>query len=180
MIKYKVKPTCYYYCSFSLYVKREEIGRDYQKMYKYIELIMAPIETAITESITERITESIEQIEDSLMSLREDEHEIYLCVVKSEIESFFNDLSNSFNNSFSNYLTNSFSNDLNNDFIHEPKLDIYKDDTCVVCIENKPNILFCNCGHLVVCEKCYHNLENTNYHKCPKCRKLNITVRRIL
>ena len=174
MIKYEANPTCYYYCSFSLYVKREEMGRNYQKMYKYIELIMTPIETAITERITEKLTESIEQIGDSLMDLRDYEHEIYLCVVKSEINSLDNDLSNS----FTNYLTN----DLSNDFIHEPKLDIYKEDTCVVCIENKPNILFCNCGHLVVCEKCYHNLENTNYNKCkcPKCRKINITVRRVL
>ena len=174
MIKYEANPTCYYYCSFSLYVKREEMGRNYQKMYKYIELIMTPIETAITERITEKLTESIEQIGDSLMDLRDYEHEIYLCVVKSEINSLDNDLSNS----FTNYLTN----DLSNDFIHETKLDIYKEDTCVVCIENKPNILFCNCGHLVVCEKCYHNLENTNYNKCkcPKCRKINITVRRVL
>ena len=27
----------------------------------------------------------------------------------------------------------------------------FKEDKCVICLTNPPNILFCNCGHLVLC-----------------------------
>ena len=35
---------------------------------------------------------------------------------------------------------------------------------------------FCNCGHLIVCGDCYHELEND---KCPKCRKVNLIIRKM-
>ena len=53
-------------------------------------------------------------------------------------------------------------------------LSTFKDDVCVICIETKPNVLFCNCGHLIICESCYDKLEN---NKCPKCREFNKTIR---
>ena len=52
----------------------------------------------------------------------------------------------------------------------------FKEDKCIICFESKPNILFCNCGHLNLCESCYNNLEN---NKCPKCRSHNAIVRRL-
>ena len=51
-----------------------------------------------------------------------------------------------------------------------------KEDDCIICIEEKPNILFCNCGHMVICDKCFNKLENT---KCPKCREINKIIRKI-
>ena len=46
--------------------------------------------------------------------------------------------------------------------------NIFKDDVCSVCMENKPNILFLPCIHLIVCEEC----ENKGKFKdCVKCRK---------
>ena len=52
----------------------------------------------------------------------------------------------------------------------------FKEDKCIICFESKPNILFCNCGHLNLCESCYNNLEN---NKCPKCRLHNAIFRRL-
>ena len=43
-----------------------------------------------------------------------------------------------------------------------------KEDECVICYENKPNILYTNCLHFVVCKDCDNN---GNFSKCPLCRK---------
>ena len=43
----------------------------------------------------------------------------------------------------------------------------FNSDQCVVCLTNKPELLFMNCLHRCVCLKC----EETNpFHKCPFCR----------
>ena len=34
------------------------------------------------------------------------------------------------------------------------EIKTYKTDECVICLENKNNVLFCNCGHICVCKKC--------------------------
>ena len=37
---------------------------------------------------------------------------------------------------------------------HYPKLlsETFKEDTCVICLDKDPNIMFCDCGHLVICK----------------------------
>ena len=52
----------------------------------------------------------------------------------------------------------------------------FKDEDCVICINTKPNILFCDCGHTCICEECYIALED---NKCPKCRSKNKVIRKI-
>ena len=41
----------------------------------------------------------------------------------------------------------------------EPKVinlfKIFKSDECIICMTNKPNVLFCNCGHVSYCLNCY-------------------------
>ena len=56
------------------------------------------------------------------------------------------------------------------------KSKTFKEDTCIICSENNPNILFCNCGHNCVCDECFNKLEN---NKCPKCREINKIIRKI-
>ena len=46
-----------------------------------------------------------------------------------------------------------------------PVFDVYKEDNCIICTEDKPNIIFCNCGHIVVCEKCLIHLVNKKMSK---------------
>ena len=55
-----------------------------------------------------------------------------------------------------------------------------KSDECVICLSKPPNILFCQCGHLCVCEKCENILEKERGRvKCPLCRKTNRIVMKI-
>ena len=49
-----------------------------------------------------------------------------------------------------------------------------KSDECVICLSNPPNVLFCICGHLCVCNKCGDILETERGRaKCPLCREIN-------
>ena len=52
----------------------------------------------------------------------------------------------------------------------------FKIDECVVCMECKPTVLFCDCGHICICEKC---IEIKQFDRCPIC-KTNITILRII
>ena len=49
----------------------------------------------------------------------------------------------------------------------------FKLEECVICLEEKPKVLFCNCSHLCICEKCLvHRFDN-----CPVCKKENTILR---
>ena len=51
---------------------------------------------------------------------------------------------------------------------------IFKSEECVICLSTKPNILFCNCGHLCLCKECN---EIKNLKKCPICKTENTILR---
>ena len=51
----------------------------------------------------------------------------------------------------------------------------FKEDNCVICLTNPPNILFCNCGHLCVCEECSKTGESLE--NCPICKTKNTNLR---
>ena len=48
----------------------------------------------------------------------------------------------------------------------------FKIEQCVICLDNTPNVLFCNCGHLCVCKTCIMNFTN-----CPVCKKESTILR---
>ena len=49
----------------------------------------------------------------------------------------------------------------------------FKLEQCVICLEEEPKVLFCNCGHLCICEKCLvHRFDN-----CPVCKKEKTILR---
>ena len=60
----------------------------------------------------------------------------------------------------------------------EPKVinlfKIFKSDECIICMNDKPNILFCNCGHLCECVKCY---KIKTPFTCPICKMDNEIIR---
>ena len=49
----------------------------------------------------------------------------------------------------------------------------FKLEECVICLEEKPKVLFCNCGHLCICEKCLVR----RFDNCPVCKKENTILR---
>ena len=51
-------------------------------------------------------------------------------------------------------------------------LKTFKVEQCVICFDNIPNFLFCNCGHLCVCKTCIKK-----FTKCPICKKENTILR---
>ena len=53
----------------------------------------------------------------------------------------------------------------------------FKEDNCVICLTNPPNILYCNCGHQVLCEEC--SKTGVSLENCPICKTKN-TILRIL
>ena len=52
----------------------------------------------------------------------------------------------------------------------------YKSDECIVCLTNPPKVLFCNCGHLCLCEECD---DAKNLKTCPIC-KTKSTIKQII
>ena len=54
------------------------------------------------------------------------------------------------------------------------EIKTFKTDECVICLENKNNVLFCNCGHICVCKKCIEIERLTN---CPVCKTKNKILR---
>ena len=49
-----------------------------------------------------------------------------------------------------------------------PARILFKEETCVICVINKPNILYTSCGHICICRSC-NQLYPIN--KCPLCRR---------
>ena len=62
----------------------------------------------------------------------------------------------------------------------EPKVinlfKIFKSDECIICMDEKPSVLFCNCGHLCECDKCY---KIKTLSTCPVCKMDNEIIRMI-
>ena len=51
---------------------------------------------------------------------------------------------------------------------------IFKSEECIICLENQPIILFCNCGHISICTECY-KLKSLSV--CPICKTENEIIR---
>ena len=60
----------------------------------------------------------------------------------------------------------------------EPKVinlfKIFKSEECIICIDKKPSVLFCNCGHQCICEECY---KLKSLSACPICKTDNEIIR---
>ena len=51
----------------------------------------------------------------------------------------------------------------------------FKLEQCVICLKEEPKVLFCNCGHLCICEKCLVR----RFDNCPVCKKEKTILRMI-
>ena len=50
----------------------------------------------------------------------------------------------------------------------------FKSALCIVCLTGKPQVLFCNCGHIPICTECS---KIKKFTECPVCKTLNEIVR---
>ena len=72
----------------------------------------------------------------------------------------------------------SYSDSGDNDDEEKEELSIndfktFKLEEWIICLEKEPKVLFCNCGHLCICEKCLVH----RYDNCPVCKKENTILR---
>ena len=60
----------------------------------------------------------------------------------------------------------------------EPKVinlfKIFKSEECIICMDKKPSVLFCNCGHIPICTECY---KLKSLSACPICKTDNEIIR---
>ena len=135
--------------SFSIY-KNKEID-NYEIIVKDTSITVSPSESL--DSIHERVNIIINNFPDTIFPISPDIISDYcLIFVKYEIFPNEDDASQKSINSENTYVTSN----------------------CLICSITPPNVLFCNCGHLVVCENCYRNY---NKKQCVSCRMLNTIVR---
>ena len=66
-------------------------------------------------------------------------------------------------------------NDSHNRYINTHKT--FKTEECLICTENIPNVIFCGCGHLCVCDECVKTYQS---YKCPMCKHINKNIRIIV
>ena len=58
--------------------------------------------------------------------------------------------------------------DKDSDGKYTTRLRLYSTDACVVCLDNRPNIVYSGCRHNIICCDCI--LKMDDYYKCPMCR----------
>ena len=55
------------------------------------------------------------------------------------------------------------------DELYIPPTETYREDYCVICLEEEPNILYFGCGHIAVCDRCDRS-KKTGRKNCDICR----------
>ena len=71
---------------------------------------------------------------------------------------------------FEDYMDEEYDEDFYGGFEKkENEKTISPKEYCIKCESSKQNILFLNCGHLILCEKCD---ENKKLKRCSKCKSL--------
>ena len=123
---------------FTIYQNMDN-NNDFQTMFKDIEIYIYSFDISSYEELLIRIYDEIRDYIDRMDDVMElfDEECLRLIFIKNEI--------------------------LEKNKIHTKPINkerVFKTDKCVVCLERESNILFCNCGHLIVCKECWENLNN--------------------
>ena len=106
--------------------------------------------------------------ENGIESIRE-------CIQYFNDNGFYLTFTRKFDAYFIIYDDSNNNNNSYNDNINTNKT--FKTEECLICTENKPNVLFCGCGHLSMCEKCLRYYES---YKCPVCKNINKNIRIII
>ena len=89
---------------------------------------------------------------------------IILSLIRWDSDRFIDDIDGSINNNN------------NEEIIPINEEKTFKNDLCTICLERIPNVLFCLCGHICICEKCN---EIKKLNSCPICKTEN-KIKRII
>ncbi|CAN4079737.1 unnamed protein product [Withania somnifera] len=58
--------------------------------------------------------------------------------------------------------------------------DLYDENICIVCYDEKRNCFFIPCGHCATCYSCAKRITEEENKSCPICRRVIGRVRRVL
>ncbi|XP_009616362.1 E3 ubiquitin-protein ligase APD1 [Nicotiana tabacum] len=58
--------------------------------------------------------------------------------------------------------------------------DLYDENICIVCFDEKRNCFFIPCGHCATCHACAKRITEEENKNCPICRRVIRRVRRVL
>ena len=84
----------------------------------------------------------------------------------------------SFTKKFDAYFIICHDSDENNSYNqHINTNKTFRTEECLICTDNLPNVIFCDCGHLCVCEDCIKSYQS---YKCPMCKHINKNIRIII
>ena len=138
-----------YYCQINTKGDILEESRIYERINPRLE---TPYKICITISLVHNPGQQMSLDEDDAQ-LELETLEFRLRTVRNELETFRNRLNLKINTKCT------------------------REETCCICLTNKSNIIFPDCGHLCICEKCDDNLtKKTNFEedqlKCPLCRTM--------
>ena len=100
---------------------------------------------------------------------------IILSIIRIDLDRFIinpDNIPDSIRNCISNNINNNKNNNEGIITINEEKT--FKNDLCIICLERIPNVLFCLCGHVCICQECN---KMHKYHKCPVCKTENNILR---
>jgi hypothetical protein len=50
-------------------------------------------------------------------------------------------------------------------------LKVFEETDCIICLDQKPSLVFNLCGHICICDKCH--VVNKSSNKCPMCNTNN-------
>ena len=68
-----------------------------------------------------------------------------------------------------NEMSDGWQEESDEDELYISPRETYREDCCVICFEKGPNILYLDCGHIVVCDSC-DRLKKTRRKNCDVCR----------
>ena len=134
---------------FSFTIYQNKEEENYEILEKDISLVSYPS----LNTIFERINNIIEYMDDEPLTITHC-FSPYFRLIFSKYETFDN-----------------YHNEIN-------KEKIFYSDHCIICSDLKPVVLFCNCGHLCICNRCWLLMIDKKYC-CPICREVNTIVREL-
>ena len=91
------------------------------------------------------------------------EGNVHPCLTDEEIIQIHNEIHQEAFDARHNHSDSDDNDDEEKEELSINDFETFKLEQCVICLEEEPKVLFCNCGHLCICEKCLVH----RYDNCP-------------